>query len=281
MNHDGENGNEGHGAARLASAFKPGEAALVPFLTVGDPSLDATVDSVVAMAERGAAVVELGVPFSDPIADGPTIASAAFRALNRGVRLDDVFDVVTRIRERSQVPLVLFTYCNPVFKYGAEAFFARAARCGADGVLMPDLPFDESGEMRDLAARHGLAVVNLVAPTTTADRLARIGQAASGFLYLVAALGVTGARSELAGGLDDQIRRTKAAAKAPVAVGFGVSSPEQAAKLAGWGADGVIVGSALVERLHQWRDEPDLAARAGAYAGSLVDAIKGARPQPA
>ena len=266
---------------RLSSAFKPGEAALIPFVTVGDPSLDATVDCVGAMAEAGAAVVELGVPFSDPIADGPTIASAAFRALGRGVRLDDVFDTVVRISERTQGALVLFTYCNPVFKYGTEDFLARAARCGADGVLMPDLPFDESSEVRELAARHGLDVVNLVAPTTTPNRLRRIGEAATGFLYMVAALGVTGARSQLAGGLDDQIRRAKSVSAAPVAVGFGVSTPEQAVQLARWGADGVIVGSALVALLEGCRDEPDLAARAGRFVGSLVAALREGRAQPA
>lgn len=265
------------GARRIEAAFRPGEAVLVPFLTVGDPSLEATARCVVEMARQGAAVVELGVPFSDPIADGPTIASAAFRALGRGVRLDDVFDTVSLVREHSQVPLVLFSYCNPVFRYGTEAFLARAARCGADAVLMPDLPFDESAEVRDIASRHGLAVINLVAPTTTPERLERIGEAATGFLYLVAALGVTGVRQELASGLGEQIRRAKAATKVPVAVGFGVSSPEQAARVAAWGADGVIVGSALVERLDQWRDEPDLPARAGAFVGELVNAINGFR----
>jgi tryptophan synthase alpha chain len=249
------------------AAHKP---AVIPFLTVGDPSLDATVDAVIAMAEAGAAVVELGIPFSDPIADGPTIASASFRALSKGVRLDDVFDAVVRIRERTKVPLVLFTYCNPVFKYGADAFFARAARCGANGILMPDLPFDESGEMRDLAARHGLDVINLVAPTTTDERLARIGAASTGFLYLVAALGVTGARTDLAQGLDDQIRRAKDASGAPLAVGFGVSTPAQARQLAAWGADGIIVGSALVQRLHELREAPDLAKRAGAFVAELA-----------
>ncbi len=257
---------------RLSDAFRPGRPALIPFVTVGDPSLDATVACVVAMAKAGAAVVELGIPFSDPIADGPTIASAAFRALSRGVRLDDVFDVVVRIREQSDVPLVLFTYCNPVFKYGAEEFFARAAQCGADAALMPDLPFDESADVREIAARHGMAVIQLVAPTTTPERLARIGAGATGFLYLVAAMGVTGARTEMAQGLQDQIRRAKAVSRAPIAVGFGVSTPEQAAQLAAWGADGVIVGSALVQRLHEWREAPDLAQRAGAFVADFVSA---------
>ncbi|MBM3267070.1 MAG: tryptophan synthase subunit alpha [Candidatus Sericytochromatia bacterium] len=258
--------------SRLAGAFEPGRPALIPFVTVGDPSLDATVECVIAMAAAGAAVVELGIPFSDPIADGPTIASASFRALSRGVRIDDVFDVVARIRERTAVPLVLFTYCNPVFKYGAAEFMARAANCGADAVLLPDLPFDESAEMRQIAQRNGLDVIHLVAPTTTPDRLARIGAGATGFLYLVAALGVTGARAELKSGLAEQIRRARAASRAPVAVGFGVSTPEQAAQLAAWGADGVIVGSALVQRLHEWREAPDLAQRAGAFVAGFASA---------
>jgi tryptophan synthase alpha chain len=264
--------------SRVAAAFKAGEPALVPFVTVGDPALDATVACAVAMAQAGAAVVELGIPFSDPIADGPTIATAAFRARERGVRLDDVFDTVVRIRDCCEVPLVLFTYCNPVFKYGTEAFLTRAARCGADGVLLPDLPFDEAGEVRDLAGRCGIDVVPLVAPTTTPERLRRIGESATGFLYLVAALGVTGARAELAQGLPEQIRRAKEVTRVPVAVGFGVSTPDQAAQLARWGADGIVVGSALVERLHLWRDAPDLATRAGAYVGDLVGALAAGRP---
>lgn len=263
--------------SRLSEALGKGQPVLVPFVTIGDPSLAITADIVVEMGRRGAGVVELGIPYSDPIADGPTIAAASHRALARGVRLDDVFDTVAAIRERSDVPLVLFTYCNPVFRFGPENFMKRAAEVGAEGVLMPDLPPEEAGEILASASKYGIDTVFLVAPTTSTQRLETIARATRGFLYLVAALGVTGARSELAEGLKYKIALAKAAARLPIAVGFGLSSPDQAHQVAGWGADGIVIGSALVDQLHQWRAEPDIAMRAGNWVANFVAELGGAR----
>jgi tryptophan synthase alpha chain len=223
----------------------------------------------IAMAEAGADLIELGIPYSDPVADGPTIQASSQRALERGTRLADVFGVVRAIRKRAQVPLVLFTYCNPVYRYGLERFMREAAEAGADGVLMPDLPPEEADELRAEAARHGLAVIFLVAPTTSEARIARIAEATTGFLYLVAALGVTGARSELAGNLEAYLKRVRAQTMKPLAVGFGVSTPEHAGQIAALGADAVVVGSALVDRIGRWGQEADLAAKVGAFIGEL------------
>lgn len=265
---------------RIEAAFARQEAKLIPFVTVGDPSLEATVEVVVAMAEAGADLVELGIPYSDPVADGPTIQASSQRALDRGTRLADVFGVVRKIRTKSEVPLVLFTYCNPVYRYGLERFMREAAEAGADGVLMPDLPPEEAAELRAEANRHGLAVIFLVAPTTSDERIALIGEATSGFLYLVAALGVTGARSELAGNLEPYLRRVRAQTSVPLAVGFGVSTPEHAGQIAGMGADAVVVGSALVDRIGRWGQDADLPAKAGAFIGQLKRGAREAGGQP-
>lgn len=254
---------------RIKAAFARDGAKLIPFVTVGDPSLEATAEVVVAMAEAGADLVELGIPYSDPVADGPTIQASSERALARGTRLADVFGVVRKIRAKSEVPLVLFTYCNPVYRYGLERFMREAAEAGADGVLMPDLPPEEAVELRAEAERFGLAVIFLVAPTTSEARIALIGEATSGFLYLVAALGVTGARSELSENLAPYLRRVRAQTDKPLAVGFGVSSPEHAAQIVAMGADAVVVGSALVDRIGRWGQDAALAAKVGAFIGDL------------
>ena len=260
----------------LARAFAAGPA-IVPFVSAGDPDPGIVPDIVVALARAGAGIVELGIPFSDPIADGPTIAAASQRALDRGFRPADVFRLIGRIRERSEVPLVLFTYCNPVFRYGIDRFLGQAAAAGANGLLMPDLPPEEAGQILASARSRGLDTVFLAAPTTPPARLERIARATSGFLYLVAALGVTGARARLADALADQVGRAKAIAGVPVAVGFGMSSPEQATQAVSWGADGVVVGSALVERLHQaHHDNLDVPAVAGEWIARWVNALAAA-----
>lgn len=254
---------------RIKAAFARDGAKLIPFVTVGDPSLEATAEVAIAMAEAGADLIELGIPYSDPIADGPTIQASSQRALERGTRLADVFGVVRRIRAKSEVPLVLFTYCNPVYRYGIERFMREAAEAGADGILMPDLPPEEAAELRAEAERYGLAVIFLVAPTTSDPRISLIAEATRGFLYLVAALGVTGARSELSGNLDAYLRRVRAQTSVPLAVGFGVSTPEHAGRIAAMGADAVVVGSALVDRIGSWGQDVDLAAKVGAFIGDL------------
>lgn len=260
--------------SRLQSAFFPGRPAIVPFVSAGDPAPGIVADVVVALAEAGAAVVELGIPFSDPIADGPTIAAASQRALGRGFKLEQVFDALERIRARSEVPVVLFTYCNPVLRHGIDRFFDRAARSGADGVLMPDLPPEEATDVLRAAGKAGLDAVFLAAPTTTPERLAKIAGSTRGFLYLVAALGVTGARTALAVDLQDQVHRAKQAARVPVAVGFGLSTPEQARHVAGLGADGIVVGSALVDRLHRWHQGgADVVFEARTWLSAWVEAL--------
>jgi tryptophan synthase alpha chain len=265
--------------SRIRSAFEAHPGLLVPFITVGDPDLPTTVDLIVALAAQGAGVIELGLPYSDPIADGPTIQASSQRALDRGVKLADVFGVVRAVRERSDVPLVLFTYCNPIYRYGLERFLQEAAAAGADGILMPDIPPEEAEDLRAIAARVGLDVIFLVAPTSTPERVKLICEASSGFVYVVAATGVTGARAQLASDLREKLALVKRHAHRngtplPVAVGFGVSTPEQVAEIRAMGADGVIVGSALVERIGRWGlapevDKASLLDRVGRFAAEL------------
>ncbi len=265
--------------SRILSAFQAHPGLLVPFITVGDPDLATTVEIIVELARQGAGVIELGLPYSDPIADGPTIQASSQRALDKGVKLGDVFGLVRAVRERSDVPLVLFTYCNPIYRYGLERFLKEAAEAGADGILMPDIPPEEAEDLRMLAERVGLDVIFLVAPTSTPERVRLICEASRGFVYLVAATGVTGARAELAANLQEKLALVKQSAQdlgkpLPVAIGFGVSTPEQVATLRAMGADGVVVGSALVERIGTWSQEPGLAApalieRVGRFAAAL------------
>lgn len=263
--------------SRIAAAFAKEGVKLIPFVTVGDPDLDLTARIVVGMAEAGADLVELGIPYSDPVADGPVIQASSQRALDRGVKLADVFGVVRAVRSRSQVPLILFTYCNPVFRYGLERFMSEAAAAGADGLIMPDIPPEEAAEIRSAARSYGLDTVFLVAPTSTDERIRKVCEASAGFVYLVAATGVTGVRSRLATDLGDYMARVKAQSRLPVAVGFGVSTPEHAADLARMGADAVVVGSALVDRIGRWAQEPDLVEQVARFVHDLKE---GAQPVP-
>lgn len=236
--------------SRLDEKFKvlkkSGRKALITFITAGDPDLDATSDLVVTLAEAGADIVELGVPFSDPLADGPTIQKASGRALAQGVTLKKIIASVTKIRQRTDIPLVLMSYYNPIFSYGLEKFVLDAAAAGVDGVIVPDLPLEESLALRDLAAGK-LAVVPLAAPTTADERLKEIITAGSGFLYYVTVTGITGTRTTLPPELTATLDRVKnIAGDLPLAAGFGISTPEQA-QLIGRHSDAIIVGSALVE----------------------------------
>lgn len=262
---------------RIETAFAQEGVKLIPFVTVGDPDLDATARVIVEMAAQGADLVELGIPYSDPVADGPVIQASSQRALDRGVRLADVFGVVRQVRAHSQIPLILFTYCNPVFRYGLERFMQEASEAGADGLIMPDIPPEEAAEIRAAAQRYGLATVFLVAPTSTAARIGLLCEASEGFVYLVAATGVTGVRSQLASDLGDYLARVKAKSRLPVAVGFGVSTPAHAAELAKMGADAVVVGSALVDRIGQWAQEPDLVEKVGGFVRELKAGAQVAR----
>ena len=238
--------------SRIAETFarlrRENRAALIPYLMAGDPDLETTRRLVLSMARHGGDIIELGVPFSDPLADGPTIQAASQRALARGTTLTRVFALVRRLRRETQVPLVLMTYYNLIFRMGEEGFVRRAVAAGVDGVIVPDLPPEEAQGLLAPARRHGLDTVFLAAPTSTPQRLQKVAEASTGFVYYVSLTGVTGSRLTVDEALRRGVQRLRAMTDKPVAVGFGVSTPEQAARIARW-ADGVIVGSAIVRRI--------------------------------
>lgn len=229
---------------KIAEAFQDGKA-FIPFITCGDPSLDVTEELVYAMEQAGADLIELGIPFSDPTAEGPVIQAANVRALSGGVTTDKIFAMVERIRRNSQVPMVFMTYANVVFSYGTERFVKRAAELGMDGIILPDVPYEEKEEFATVCRQYGLALISLVAPTSR-QRIAKIAASAEGFLYCVSSLGVTGVRTEFSTDLGEIVKLAHQNTSVPCAIGFGISTPEQAKKMAGI-ADGVIVGSAIVK----------------------------------
>jgi tryptophan synthase alpha chain len=233
---------------RFAELRESGELGIIAYITAGDPSLDATLKFVLALAEAGADVIELGIPFSDPLADGPTIQRASERALKAGTTLAGVLDLVGRIRQSSQVPLVLFGYYNPFFQMGVEKFAAAASSAGADGVLVTDLTPEESVDYRRILAAHHLDTVFLGAPTSTDERLSTIAAVTSGFLYLISRTGVTGAKDSLPDELPALLRRARAITTIPIAVGFGISLPGHVSLLGGL-ADAAVIGSALVSEI--------------------------------
>ena len=235
---------------RFAELRASGELGIVAFITAGDPSLDATLKFVLTLAEAGADVIELGVPFSDPLADGPTIQRASERALKSGTTLSGVLDLVRHIRQASQVPLVLFSYFNPILQMGLEKFASAAASAGADGVLATDLTPEESDDYRRILSAHHLDTVFLGAPTSTDERLAKIAACSSGFLYLISRTGVTGAKDALPDDLPTLLRRARRATQLPLAVGFGISLPGHVSVLGGL-ADAAVVGSALVSEIER------------------------------
>lgn len=251
---------------RFAELARAGELGLVAYITAGDPSLEATRQIVLAAAAAGADVIELGVPFSDPLADGPTIQRASERSLRAGTTLAGVLDLVTAIRRESQVPLVLFSYYNPVLQMGLENFAARASAAGADGALITDLTPEEAGDYRAALHAHGMDTVFLAAPTTTEERFATIAAASTGFLYLISRTGVTGARDAMPEDLPALVRRARHATKLPLAVGFGISLPGHVSILGGL-ADAAVVGSALVEEIER-------AATPGAAASAVAARIR-------
>ena len=231
---------------RFEELGRRGEMGLVAFITAGDPSLEATESFVLALDAAGADVVELGVPFSDPVADGPAIQRSSERALRAGTTLSGVLDLVASIRRKSDVALVLFSYYNPVLQMGLERFAARAADAGADGVLITDLTPEEAGDYHRIMHAQSLDTIFLAAPTSTDERLARIADVSSGFLYVISRTGVTGARESLPEDLPAMIRRVRRATPLPIAIGFGISLPGQVSVLGGL-ADAAVVGSALVQ----------------------------------
>jgi tryptophan synthase alpha chain len=258
---------------RFAELRESGELGIVAYITAGDPSLDATLKFVLALADAGADVIELGVPFSDPLADGPTIQRASERALKAGTTLVGVLDLVRRIRQSSQVPLVLFSYYNPILQMGLEKFASAAANVGADGVLATDLTPEESEEYRHILQHHHLDTIFLGAPTSTDERLAKIAACSSGFLYLISRTGVTGAKDALPDDLPALLRRARSATKLPVAVGFGISLPGHVSVLGGL-ADAAVVGSALVSEIERAKSVDAAAAALAERMRSFKEAAR-------
>ena len=257
--------------SRIEKVFKrlkkEGKKAFIPYIMAGDPSLDRTKEVVLLFEECGADIVELGVPFSDPLADGPTIQRASERALKNGVSLRRVISYVKNLREITQIPIVLMTYFNPVFKYEVEHFIKDAKDSGVDGVIIPDLPPDEAADFIKLSREASLDTIFLLAPTSTADRIERVARASSGFIYYVSITGITGSDILLDGSMEVLIEEIRKYTNRPIAVGFGVSTPFQASAVAKV-SDAVIVGSAIVKRLHESPDELKH------YLTSLREAIK-------
>ncbi|HIU74562.1 MAG TPA: tryptophan synthase subunit alpha [Candidatus Pelethocola excrementipullorum] len=239
---------------RIEKAFKDGKA-FIPFITAGDPSLDKTEDYIVEMVKAGADIVEIGIPFSDPIAEGSVIQEADIRALASGTTTDKIFDMVVSLRKKTDVPLIFMTYLNPVFHYGYDKFFARCQETGIDGIIIPDVPFEEKEEITESAGRYGITVISMIAPTSE-SRIQAIASEAEGFIYVVSSMGVTGVRSEINTDLNGMLSSIKEVTKVPAAVGFGINTPKQAADIAQT-ADGVIVGSAIVKMIAQYGRHAD------------------------
>ena len=256
--------------SNLAKAFDHGKA-FIPFFTCGDPDLATTAACVRAAVENGADLVELGIPFSDPTAEGPVIQEASLRALKGGATTDRIFDLVRDLRRDVKVPMVFMTYANVVFSYGAERFISTCARVGIDGLILPDIPFEEKEEFLPLCRQYGVTLVSLVAPTS-ANRIAMIAREAEGFIYIVSSLGVTGTRSEITTDLGAIVREIRAASSVPCAVGFGISTPEQGRAMAVV-SDGAIVGSAIVRIIAQYGTEAP--AKVGAYVREMKNAVIG------
>lgn len=233
---------------------KTGDKALITFITAGDPDLAATEEYILEMEKGGADIIELGVPFSDPMADGPTIQKSSERALISGTTLPKILAMVKSVRRRSQVPIVLMGYFNPVFRYGAGRFAADAAAAGVDGVLLVDLPPEEAGEFMEAASAAGLDVISLLTPTSDDRRIKKVARLGSGFIYYVSVTGVTGARASVADSLFERVAQISRQIHLPVAVGFGISDPAQAASVANI-ADGVVVGSAIVKLFEEFRGD--------------------------
>lgn len=254
--------------SNIYKAFSDGKA-FIPFITCGDPDLETTGAAIRAMAANGADLIELGIPFSDPTAEGVVIQGANLRALRGGVTTDQIFDFVRALRKDVKIPFVFMTYANVVFSYGADAFISACAELGIDGLILPDLPYEEKDEFLPTCRKYGVDLISMIAPTS-ADRIAKIAKEAEGFLYIVSSLGVTGTRSEIKTDLASIVEVVRRNTKTPCAIGFGISTPEQAHKMAAI-ADGAIVGSAIIKLLERYgKDAPD---KIGAYVKSMKDAL--------
>ena len=255
--------------SKIASAFENGKA-FIAFITCGDPDLETTAAAVRAAVENGADLIELGIPFSDPTAEGPVIQGANLRALSGGITTDKVFDFVREIRRDVSVPMVFMTYANVVFSYGSERFISTCNEIGIDGLILPDIPFEEKDEFQPICKKYGVDLISLIAPTSQ-NRIAMIAKEAEGFLYIVSSLGVTGTRSEIETDLGEMVKLVRENANIPCAIGFGISTPEQAKQMADI-ADGAIVGSAIVKLLE--KHGKDAPRYIGEYVKSMKDGMK-------
>ncbi len=246
--------------------------AFIAYITAGDPDLKRTIELVPALEKAGADIVELGVPFSDPLADGPVIQNASFRALQKGVTPLKILDAVRKIRKVSSVPIALMTYYNPVFHFGEEKFVRAAKAAGVDGLIVPDLPIEEAGALRLVAQLEDMATVFFLSPTTTRERMPAVVRAATGFIYYLSVTGVTGARQKTPSDIAGNIRKIRRLTNKPVCVGFGISTPEQVRAVARV-ADGVIVGSAIVKEVAKNADRADMVKRVARFVRNLSEAL--------
>jgi len=247
----------------------PNKKAFICFLTAGDPTADSTVEFILEMEKAGADLIEIGIPFSDPTAEGVVIQEASIRALRNGMTTDGAFDIVRRVRERSQIPLAFMTYANPVFHYGYDRFFTRCEELGVDAVIIPDVPYEEKQEMEEPANSHNVALISMIAPTSE-DRIQAIAAEARGFIYVVSSMGVTGVRSEIKTDLGAIVESIRKIAEVPCAIGFGINTPEQAKKMAAV-SDGAIVGSAIVKLIARYKEQA--APEIYRYVKSMKEAV--------
>jgi len=261
---------------KFAEMKRRGEAALIPFITAGDPDMATTLKIMRALEAGGADAIELGIPFSDPSADGPTIQRSSERALKNPISLPGIFRLVREFRVKSELPVILFGYYNPFFRFGLDKFATQAALAGADGVLCVDLPPEESGELKACTDRRGLDVIYLLSPTSGVDRRRLVARHGRGFIYYVSVTGVTGARQSFDSDLRRQVAQVRRATALPVGVGFGISTPRQAAWIAQF-ADAAVVGSALVQRIELEKSKAAKVKQAGAFVAQLKRAMKQAR----
>lgn len=257
---------------RFDQLREKGQCALIPFITAGDPDLGTTAEALQVLDSNGADMIELGVPYADPLADGPTIQAAATRSLKKGTTLESVLTLVKEVSPKLSAPIILFTYYNPVLNRGIETFLQDIYDAGARGLVVPDLPLEEMDDLLAAAEKIGIAVILLVAPTSPKERIQAITEKSQGFVYLVSVTGVTGVRQEIANRVEGLLGDLHSATDKPIGVGFGVSEPAQAKQLKDWGADGVIVGSAIVKRLASGTPKEGLAA-VGEFCAQLKAAI--------
>ena len=263
---------------RIENKFKEliskGNKAFIPFITAGDPTLDITRSLILRLESAGADIIELGIPFSDPIADGPSIQKASLRALENNTSLKDIISMVSDLRKDTQIPIVLMGYYNPIYKYGVHCFVNDAVKSGIDGVIVADLPPEEASELISPAKEYGLATIFLVAPTSTPDRVKLIAETSTGYIYCVSTTGVTGAREKVSDTLEPMIKLIQEYTDKPISVGFGVSTPDQAREVSKM-SDGVIIGSAIVNLIEKYKDDPEkMLVSVEEFASSIANAIK-------